>query len=142
MRSIVRSSLPLLVALGVSAPSALFAGSSLDQKLLNYGATGQQSIEQWTVAYGDNSPGLLDHKLYYLAQAGSEYKGDDELTEEDISNILIGMIVVLILPLFWRPTRKAVGLLNIIIGAIVSLTGVGIILGIPMILLGGICLFL
>lgn len=141
MRSIIRASLPLLIALGVSAPSALYAGSSLSHGLIDHGATGQNPIEQSAIAYEDKSQDFLGQK-FYLAQAGSEYKGDDELTEEDISNILIGIIVVLILPLFWRPTRKAVGLLNIIVGAIISLTGVGLVLGIPMILLGGICLFL
>ena len=40
-----------------------------------------------------------------------------------------------------KPTRKAVGLLNVIVGTILTITGIGAI-GIPMILIGGICLFI
>ena len=52
------------------------------------------------------------------------------------------LAVVFLLPLFWKPTRKAVGLLNVIVGTILTITGIGAILGIPMILIGGICLFI
>jgi len=48
---------------------------------------------------------------------------------------------MLVLPLSWAPSRKAIGLLNIVLGTIISLTGIGIIIGIPMIIFGGICLF-
>ena len=51
---------------------------------------------------------------------------------DDQSSQIIGFIFLIILPLLWKPSRKAIGLMNIIIGAIVSLTGVGIIVGIPM----------
>jgi len=54
---------------------------------------------------------------------------------------LVLIAVVFLLPLFWKPTRKAVGLLNIIVGTLLTVTGIGAILGIPMILIGGICLF-
>ena len=54
---------------------------------------------------------------------------------------LVLIAAVFLLPLFWKPTRKAVGLLNIIVGTILTITGIGAILGIPMILIGGICLF-
>ena len=56
--------------------------------------------------------------------------------------VLLVVFIVLLAPLFWKPTRKAVGLLNIIVGAILTLTGIGAIVGIPMIFIGGICLFL
>lgn len=55
---------------------------------------------------------------------------------------LLIIFFLLLAPLFWKPTRKAVGLLNIIVGAILTLTGIGAIVGIPMIFIGGICLFL
>ena len=48
---------------------------------------------------------------------------------------------MLVLPLSWEPSRKAIGLLNIILGTIISLSGVGIIIGIPMMIFGGICFF-
>ena len=54
---------------------------------------------------------------------------------------LIFFIVMLIIPLYWEPSRKAIGLLNIILGTIISLSGVGIIIGIPMMIFGGICFF-
>ena len=54
---------------------------------------------------------------------------------------LVLIAAVFLMPLFWKPTRKAVGLLNIIVGTILTITGIGAILGIPMILIGGICLF-
>ena len=54
---------------------------------------------------------------------------------------LILFLIMLVIPLSWRPSRKAIGLLNIVLGTIISLTGVGILIGIPMIIFGGICLF-
>ena len=54
---------------------------------------------------------------------------------------LVLIAALFLLPLFWKPTRKAVGLLNIIVGTLLTVTGIGAILGIPMILIGGICLF-
>ncbi len=66
-------------------------------------------------------------------------------SSDDSSDVLIGLLVFLgffVLPLFWKPSRKAIGLMNIIIGAIVSLTGIGALIGIPMIVFGGILLFL
>ena len=55
---------------------------------------------------------------------------------------LVLIVLALLLPLLWKPTRKAVGLLNIIVGAILTLTGIGAVIGIPMIFIGGICLFI
>ena len=53
----------------------------------------------------------------------------------------IFFIIMLIIPLYWEPSRKAIGLLNIILGTIISLSGVGVIIGIPMMIFGGICFF-
>ena len=55
---------------------------------------------------------------------------------------LVVILIFLLLPLFWKPTRKAVGLLNIIVGTIITLTGIGAVVGIPMIFIGAICLFI
>ena len=78
-----------------------------------------------------------------LAQVDSRSdQGSDLFTKEDASNVRVGLSVLLILPLFWKPTRKAIGLLNIIVGTVLTLTGIGALVGIPMILVGGICLFI
>ena len=60
---------------------------------------------------------------------------------DDQSSQVIGFIFLIVLPLLWKPSRKAIGLMNIIIGAIISLTGIGLIVGIPLIFIGGIFLF-
>ena len=54
---------------------------------------------------------------------------------------IILFLIMLVIPLCWEPSRKAIGLLNIVLGTIISLTGVGILIGVPMIIFGGICLF-
>jgi len=59
-------------------------------------------------------------------------------------NSLLGFLVVGLmvwLALAFKPLRKAIGLLLVIIGAILSLSLVGLILGVPMILAGGLLLF-
>ena len=69
-------------------------------------------------------------------------------SSDDAIDVLIGFIGLLgflglfILPLFWKPSRKAIGLMNIIIGALISLSGFGAIIGIPMIIFGGIMLYI
>jgi hypothetical protein len=57
-------------------------------------------------------------------------------------DIAVFLCLILILPLFWAPTRKAFGLVNVIVGTLLCLTGIGIVVGIPMILVGGVCLFI
>jgi len=83
------------------------------------------------------APSILLAQANYQPQSSTQ-----SWTDEDISNLLKGLIFVLILPLFWGPTRKAVGLLNIIVGTILTVTGIGAVFGIPMILVGGVCLFI
>ena len=63
-------------------------------------------------------------------------------SSNDNSKTLTILLAILLLPLGWGPTRKAVGLVNIIVGTILTVTGIGAIFGIPMILMGGICLFI
>jgi hypothetical protein len=80
---------------------------------------------------------------HLIAQSDDQSQSSNESwSDEDTSNLLTGLIVLLILPLFWGPTRKAVGLLNIIVGTILTFTGIGALFGIPMILVGGVCLFI
>jgi hypothetical protein len=57
---------------------------------------------------------------------------------------LLGFLVVGLmvwLALAFKPLRKAIGLLLVIIGAILCLSLIGLILGVPMILAGGLLLF-
>lgn len=51
-------------------------------------------------------------------------------------------IIMGIVAFMWRPTRKAIGLVNIIIGTILSFTVVGAIVGIPMIIFGAVVFFI
>jgi hypothetical protein len=57
---------------------------------------------------------------------------------------LLGFLVVGLmvwLALAFKPLRKAIGLLLVIVGAILSLSLIGLILGVPMILAGGLLMF-
>jgi len=59
-----------------------------------------------------------------------------------ISMVLIIAAVLVVLALSVKPLRKTMGLLTVILGILACLTGIGIIIGIPMILVGGILLFI
>jgi hypothetical protein len=52
------------------------------------------------------------------------------------------LIFLVVLALSFKPLRKAIGLLLVILGVLVSLTVVGLVVGIPMILIGGVLLFI
>jgi hypothetical protein len=59
-------------------------------------------------------------------------------------NSVMGFLVVGLMvwvALAFKPLRKAIGLLLVIIGAILCLSLIGLILGVPMILAGGLLLF-
>lgn len=59
-------------------------------------------------------------------------------------NSLLGFLIVGLmvwLALAYKPLRKAIGLLLVIVGAILCLSLIGLILGVPMILAGGLLLF-
>jgi F420-0:gamma-glutamyl ligase-like protein len=60
----------------------------------------------------------------------------------DIGTFLIVGLLLTVLALAIKPIRKAVGLLIVLLGILASLTGIGLIIGIPMILIGGILLFM
>lgn len=53
--------------------------------------------------------------------------------------LLFAALIVIALAI--KPIRKASGLTLVILGAIFSLTGIGIIIGAPMILVGGVVVF-
>tara|TARA_Y100001978_G_scaffold197298_1_gene207943 strand:- start:378 stop:779 length:402 start_codon:yes stop_codon:yes gene_type:complete len=95
---------------------------SINTQNLNYSNKTEESIEITDIS--DNS--------YY----------DSEESFEDIFYGLIGFLVFVVLPLYWKPSRKAIGLMNIIIGTLISLTVIGAALGIPMIIFGGILFFI
>ena len=69
---------------------------------------------------------------------------EEKKNESSISQIFITLfsVILIVLPLIWRPSRKAVGLLNIILGTIFCFSGIGIIIGLPMIIFGGIMFFI
>ena len=54
---------------------------------------------------------------------------------------LIAIFILLLIPLCFEATRKAIGLLNIVLGVIVTITGVGALIGIAMIIFGFIAFF-
>jgi len=57
--------------------------------------------------------------------------------------ILIAASVLLVIIAFsFKPLRKAVGLLTVIIGIFACMSGIGVIIGVPMILVGGILIFM
>ena len=72
----------------------------------------------------------------------NSYYDSSEESFEDIFYGLFGLLVFVVLPLYWKPSRKAIGLMNIIIGTLISLTVIGAALGIPMIIFGGILFFI
>jgi len=54
----------------------------------------------------------------------------------------IGVIILIVLALSIKALRKTIGLLLVILGAVASFTFIGLIVGIPMILVGGFLLFI
>jgi hypothetical protein len=79
---------------------------------------------------------------FFAQQSSSNSSTTITPSSDDNSQALIVLLAVLLLPLGWGPTRKAVGLVNVIVGTILTVTGLGAIFGIPMILVGGVCLFI
>jgi len=55
---------------------------------------------------------------------------------------LIGFLSILLFLLIFKPIRKAISLCTIIVGVIFTLTGLGAIVGIPIILIGGVFIFI
>lgn len=62
----------------------------------------------------------------------------------DIQQFLTLIIVagLIFLALVYKPLRKTIGLLLVILGFITCLTFIGIVFGIPMIIVGGLLLFI
>lgn len=60
--------------------------------------------------------------------------------EQILGALVVGVVVVL--ALFVKALRKTIGLLLIILGTLACLTFFGVVIGIPMIIVGGILLFM
>ena len=95
----------------------------------------QISINNQNLKYSNENKELID------ISENSYYDSSEESFEDVIYGIL-GLLVFVVLPLYWKPSRKAIGLMNIIIGTLISATVIGAALGIPMIIFGGILLFI
>jgi hypothetical protein len=99
-----------------------------------------QEIKNKTIAIElTNIPkNSFDEESIYLEER------DEKENESSIFQVFKALfsIGLVILPLLWKPSRKAVGLLNIILGTIFCFTGIGILIGLPMILFGGIIFFI
>ena len=120
----------------VSLPMAHSASSAVASRDVRSDVYSEEILATSSQLVQSGAPNLL------LAQADSQSQSSNQSwSDKDTSNLLTGLLVLLILPLFWGPTRKAVGLLNIIVGTMLTITGIGAVFGIPMILVGGVCLF-
>jgi hypothetical protein len=58
-----------------------------------------------------------------------------------VGTFFLVAVVLFVLALSIKPLRKTIGLLTVILGALACLTGIGMIVGIPMIIVGGLMLF-
>ena len=85
---------------------------------------------------------LTNSRAITISNRSNSYYSDEYPSDEDIAFGFLAFLGFILLPLFWEPSRKAAGLLNIIIGTIISFTGIGALIGIPMIFFGGILLFI
>ena len=59
-----------------------------------------------------------------------------------LTEILCLAVGLLLLAMFVNALRKATGLLLVILGILTCMTGIGMIVGVPLIFVGGILLFL
>ena len=105
-----------------------------------------QEIKNKTIAIElTNIPkNSFDEESIYLEENIYLEERDEKENESSIFQVFTALfsIGLVILPLLWKPSRKAVGLLNIILGTIFCFTGIGILIGLPMILFGGIMFFI
>ena len=95
----------------------------------------QISINNQNLKYANEKKELIDI-------SENSYYDSSEESFEDVIYGIFGLLVFVVLPLYWKPSRKAIGLMNIIIGTLISVTVIGAALGIPMIIFGGILLFI
>ena len=95
----------------------------------------QISINNQNLKYSNEKRELIDI-------SENSYYDSSEESFEDVIYGIFGLLVFVVLPLYWKPSRKAIGLMNIIIGTLISVTVIGAALGIPMIIFGGILLFI
>ena len=135
MKLLSKGLFPLLLTLSALVPVSLQCGA-------HAAADFPLKIEEGTSLSQLASSGTQYLSKLPLAVA-SEGTADDFNwgDDEDVGAAIAGGLLIL-LPLCWRPSRKAIGLLNIIVGSMLTLTGVGGLVGIPMILVGGILFFI
>ena len=105
------------------------------ENVVNKIPTNRISLNGQNFKYSNKTEELID------ISDNSFYDSSEE-SFKDIIYGLFGILVFVVLPLCWKPSRKAIGLMNIIIGTLISLTVVGAALGIPMIIFGGILFFI
>ena len=55
---------------------------------------------------------------------------------------LLVVIILVSAALYFKPIRKTIGLLLVILGFLACMTVIGLVLGIPMIIIGGLFLFI
>jgi hypothetical protein len=56
--------------------------------------------------------------------------------------VIVAAVLLVMIALSLKPLRKAMGLLTIVLGVFACMSGIGAIIGVPMILVGGILLFI
>ena len=119
--------LSLLISIGATLPAGAINHNLQEIKIGQY----SDNIE----IVNSNIETYKDESIYQ----------DEETSGNSSSNgslIVFSLLFLIILPLFWKPSRKAIGLFNIITGTILCLTGAGILIGLPMILFGALLFFI
>jgi len=94
------------------------------------------------ISINSQNPKYSNETEELLNISDNSYYDSSEESFEDIVYGIFGLLVFVVLPLYWKPSRKAIGLMNIIIGTLISLTVIGAALGIPMIIFGGVLFFI
>ena len=124
---------------GHSAPSQTFSVNASSTNVAPYSSLLDAASSRKASTFLQNQ----QQHFSFLAQTASANSSTTITpSSNDNSKTLTILLAILLLPLGWGPTRKAVGLVNIIVGTILTVTGIGAIFGIPMILMGGVCLFI
>ena len=128
--------------------SKIFLLTLIISFLLVTNAEAKYSFKNEVIKLPSNQISINNQNLKYINErkelikiSENSYYNSSEESFEDIIYGIFGLLVFVVLPLYWKPSRKAIGLMNIIIGTLISLTVIGAALGIPMIIFGGILLF-
>lgn len=66
-----------------------------------------------------------------------------EIQQGIIQGVIVAIIIIaIVIALSFKPLRKTIGLLLVILGFLACLSFIGIIFGIPLIIIGGLLLFI